>query len=168
MMDPDALSRALRHSTTGSLADRRRIAALSLVAIGSLSVVALYQLGVLTRLPDLPLPGFDSEKVVQAADAYALVSTPDAVLGIASYAGTAGLASMGGPDRAHGQRWLPLALAAKVGFDVYQAAIHSVSQWRRHRALCSWCLVPALATFAMLPSIVPEARVALSRRRGGS
>jgi len=95
--------------------------------------------------------------VVGSDEAYARLVTPDAVLGLGSYAVTLGLAAMGGEDRAARRPWLPLALGAKVTFDALQAGRLAFGQWPRHRAFCSWCLLAAGATFAALPLAVPEA-----------
>jgi uncharacterized membrane protein len=117
------------------------------------------------KLPELPIRAFDSEKVISSDAAYSQFGIPDGVLGIASYAATLALAAAGGVDRVRTSPTLPLVLAAKVGFDVYQAARHCVSQWTEHHAFCSWCLLPAVASFAMTPLILPEARAALAAFR---
>jgi uncharacterized membrane protein len=161
-MGQEQLSREWHREDRQALSDRRAVTGLACGAVGAMTVVALYQVGVLAHLPDPPLGAFDSERIVRSPEAYRLLSTPDAVLAMASYAVTAVLAGMGAPDRARERPWLPLALACKVGFDVYQAAAHTVNQWTTFRAFCSWCLGPAVASLAMVPRIVPETRVALS------
>ncbi len=128
---------------------------------------ALYQLGVIDHLPEPPLPLLDADKVDASPEAYRYLSTPDGVLGLASYAATAVLASMGGPDRARTTPWLPLLAAAKTGADAAQAAKLTRDQWTEHRAFCSWCLLAAAATFATVPLVLPEARDALRRLREG-
>ncbi len=156
-----ALSHELRTSQDAHLRRRRRVVALSLVAAGAMGVITLFQMGITKHVPEPPLPKLDADKVDASAEAYAKLATPDAVLGLGSYAATMTLAAMGGADRVRTQPWLPLALAAKVGFDVLQAGKLTVDQWTKHRAFCSWCLLAAAATFAMAPLVVPEAREAL-------
>ena len=160
-MKADELSRQLRQGSDEAIVRRRRIVGLSLVAMGSMGLISLYQMGLIAHLPDPPLPGFDADTVDASAEAYAKLSMPDGVLGLGSYAVTTALAAMGGQDRALTQSWIPLALAAKVAFDAAQAAKLSVDQWTKHRALCVWCLLAAGATFASVPLVVPEARAAL-------
>lgn len=166
--DSDAaeLSRELRHGRGGYLKERRRVTALSLVSIGAMGVIALYQMGVIPRLPEPPLPGLDAEKVDASEEAYATLHTPDAVIGLRSYATTLALAAMGGADRARERPWIPLALAGKALFDAAQAAKLTVDQWTKHRAFCSYCLVASAATFAVLPNVLPEAREAWETLRG--
>ena len=156
-----ALSHELRTGDDQHLRRRRGVVALSLLAAGAMGVITLFQMGLTTHVPEPPLPKLDADKVDASAEAYGKLATPDAVLGFGSYAATMTLAAMSGTDRARTQPWLPLALAAKVGFDVAQAGKLTMDQWTKHRAFCFWCLVAAAATFAMAPLVVPEAREAL-------
>jgi hypothetical protein len=99
-MKPEELSRQLRQGSGKFLARRRKIAGLALTAAGSMGLISLYQMGIIEHLPEPPLPRFDADKVDAAAEAYAKLSTPDAVIGLGNYAATLGLAAMGGQDRA--------------------------------------------------------------------
>jgi uncharacterized membrane protein len=159
-MNPEELSEQLREGTGGFLPQRRRISALALAAAGSMGVISAYQLGLIKHLPDPPLPFFDSDKVDASPQAYSILNTPDGTIGLASYAATLGLAAVGGRDRAETAPLLSLALAAKVAFDAAQAGKLTVDQITQHKALCSWCLLAATATFAAVPAVLPEARAA--------
>lgn len=151
------LSRELRQKESPSLRRRRRVAALSLVSMASMGLISLYQMGLLKRLPDLPGGIFDANKVDASPEAYEKLGMPDGVLGLRSYASTLALAATGDDDRAHGEPWLPIMLAAKTLFDAYQAGRLSVQQWTEHRAFCIWCLVAAGATLAAATQALPEA-----------
>jgi short-subunit dehydrogenase/uncharacterized membrane protein len=139
------------------LSHRRGIVALSLVASASMGLIALYQMGLIRHLPEPPLAMMDADKVDASAEAYQRFSMPDAVLGFGSYAATMALAAMGGRNRVKEMPWIPLALAAKIAFDVVNAAKLSIDQWTKHRAFCFWCLVAASATFATAPLATAEA-----------
>jgi uncharacterized membrane protein len=156
-MKLDRLRHYWRRGSGAALARRRAVAGLALLAAGSMGVIALYQLGLIEHLPDPPVPGLDSEAVAGSDEAYARLASPDAVLGLGSYAVTLGLAAIGDERRASRQPWLPLAMGAKVAFDAIQAGRLALGQWPRHRALCSWCLLAAAASFAALPLAAPEA-----------
>ena len=124
-------------------------------------------MGVIKHLPEPPLRKLDADRVDASAEAYKRFSTPDAVLGVGSYAATMALAEMGGKERARKQPWVPLALAGKVAFDVGQCLRMIVIQWSKYRAFCFWCLVSATATFGTAGLVVHEAREAgreLARR----
>ena len=150
------LSRELRTQTSPDLRRRRGIVGLSMLASASMGLIALYQTCLIKPLPEPPLPMLNADKVDASAEAYEKFATPDAILGLGSYAATMGLAAMGGGDRARTMPWVPLALAAKVAFDAANAAKLTVDQWTKHRAFCLWCLLAAAATFAMVPLAVPE------------
>ena len=155
------LSRVLRRSTDRLLARRRGVLVSALTAAGAMGFVSLYQMGVIRHLPEPPFPRFDADRVDASEASYKWLSTPDGVLGLASYAATAVLAAMGGADRAKRRPWLPLALAAKVGVDTAQALQLSVKQWTDFRAFCFWCLVATGASLASAVLVVPEAQAAL-------
>jgi hypothetical protein len=161
--DPEALSEELRRSTEPALGRRRKVVALSFAAAGAMQVVALYQAGLLERMPEPDLPLLDADRVDASAEAYRYLWVGDGFLGLISYATTAALAAAGPADRARTMPWLPLGLAAKALVDAAQAARLSRDQWTKHRAFCSWCLLAAGVTFATLPLTWPEAREALGR-----
>ncbi|HVH87799.1 MAG TPA: vitamin K epoxide reductase family protein [Terriglobales bacterium] len=151
------LSRELRNDKSGNMRRRRAVVGLSSIGATSLGLIGLYQTGIIKHLPEPPLPHLDAEKVDASPEAYEWLSTPDAVLGVASYGATMTLAAMGGDDRAVKQPFIPIALAAKTALDVFNAARLTRDQWTKHRAFCIWCLIAAGATFASVPFVVPEA-----------
>ncbi len=160
---PAALSRQLREASDPFLRERRGVIGLSMLASAALGMMSLYQMGILKRLPELGLPRFDAAQVNRSAEAYRWLETPDAFLALGSYTATMTLAAMGGPARAERRPWIPLTLAAKVGVDTVMAIWQMLTQARKLRAYCSWCLLTSAATFASLPLVVPEARAALKR-----
>jgi uncharacterized membrane protein len=164
-MTAKQLSRQLRDAEDNFLEKRRGIVACGLAAAGAMGLITLYQIGIIKHLPEPPLPGFDADKVDASEEAYSYLQTPDAFIGLGSYAVTMGLAAMGPINRAATQPWIPLALLAKTTADATQAAKLTVDQWTKHRAFCFWCLLAAAATFAALPLAVPEAVEALTQLR---
>lgn len=60
----------------------------------------------------------------------------------------------------------PAALAAKILFRRMPKDQAARDQWTKHRAFCSWCLLSAAATFAVLPLVWSEAREALRELEG--
>jgi uncharacterized membrane protein len=165
MFDPSALSEALRTEGGWILWCRRGIVITSFVAALCMMFIGLYQMGIIGRLPEPPLPRMNAEKVDAAPQAYSPmgIPMPDAFLGLFSYAVTAMLAVIAGPKRWETLWWLPLLLAVKVLIDAFQAGRLSYAQWADHRAFCFWCLVAATATFAAVPLAIPEAYLALKR-----
>ncbi len=161
-MNAEELSRELRTASTPELRRRRQIIGLSMLASASMAVITLYQTGIIKHLPEPPLPFLDADRVDASAEAYEKFNTPDAALGLASYAVTTVLAAMGGKKRAP---WIVAALAGKIAFDALNALKLTIDQPVKHRAFCFWCLIAASATFASVPLVVPEARQALRAAR---
>ena len=161
----ERVSNDLRRGTGELLDRRRRTAALSLLAAGAMGAVAAYQNGVVRRLPEPPLPVFDAEKIDASGEAYQLLRTPDASLGLLSYAVTLALAGMGSKDRFRDTPIVPLALAGKVLFDALGGLYLTAEQATKHRKFCSWCLTASVASLVMVPQVIPEARLALRHLR---
>lgn len=157
----EQVSDALRRHDSAHLRGRRRVALLQLVSTAALSVVGLYQFGLVRRVPEPPLPGLGADAVDASGEAYVLLRTPDSALGIASGGITLALAGMGGADRATQQPLIPLALFAKTVTDAASAAYLTVEQLTKHKKLCSYCTLSALALVASVPAAWPEARDAV-------
>ncbi|HEY8293645.1 MAG TPA: vitamin K epoxide reductase family protein [Thermomicrobiales bacterium] len=167
-MKPEELSEQLRHGSGDDLRRRRGIVGLSLVAVGSMGMISLYQMGIIKHLPEPSLPRLDADTVDASPEAYSRFATPDGMLGLGSYAITMGLAAMAGEDRARTEPWIPLALAAKVAFDTSQAVRMIRDQATKEKAFCSWCLLSALCTLATVPLVIPETRAAIRQLLEGT
>ncbi len=161
----EAVSDDLRRGAGALLDRRRRLAGLSLGSIAAFAGVAAYQTGVIRHLPEPPIGLLDADSVDASGEAYQRLKTPDAALGIASSAITLALIGMGDARRAEERPWVPLAMAAKVGFDALGGLYLTAEQATKHRKFCGWCLVATAAYLAMVPQVMPEARVALSELR---
>jgi uncharacterized membrane protein len=144
---------------------RRVMVGLSLFNIASMSLIGLFQMGLLRRVPEPPLPGFDADKVNGSAQAYEILQTPDALLATITYGATASLAAMGPPDRHRSASWIPLALAIKAFGDAAFAVKLLIDQPTRYKAFCLWCVLAAGSTLAVAGLSVPEAVEAWKTRR---
>lgn len=147
--------------STGQAAPRLHIATATLGALAALAPVTLYQLGIVRHLPDPPLPGFDADKVHASPQAYPVGSIPDGAIGIASYGVTLALSLAASPERSQRRAWLPLALAAKVGFDLTQVVRLTWIEIAELRALSCWSLFAGAATLSCIAPALQEARAAL-------
>lgn len=163
----EAVSDALRRGAGDFLPQRRRMAALQTAAAATLSVVGLYQFGLLGSVPEPPLPGLDADAVDASGEAYAVLSTPDSALGITSAGISLILAGMGGADRHRQRSWIPLALLAKALVDAAGGLYLTAEQLTKHKRVCSWCTATAALLVATVPTALPEARAAWAARRAG-
>ena len=164
----ERVSDDLRRGTGSFLEQRRWVAGLASLGSIALAVVGLYQFGLLRRVPEPSLPFLGADAVDASGEAYQQLKTPDAALGLLSAGVTLVLAGMGDRDRAHRQPWIPIALAAKTAADAGVGLYLLAEQVTKHRRVCSWCTVAALAQLATLPIALPEARAALDRLQGRS
>ncbi|HMQ31585.1 MAG TPA: vitamin K epoxide reductase family protein [Chloroflexaceae bacterium] len=155
-MNPAQLSRELREGQSADLTRRRWIVGLSLLGALMAQAVSLYQTGALKRLPDLPLPIFDSEKVDASTYAYKRLETPDGLLMLITYGVTAALAGAGGMRRAQTRPWLPILMGAKIAYDVALGLVLAREEWAENKALCMYCMIATAASAASLPLAMPE------------
>ncbi len=62
-LEPQKLRRELQRGNSENLGRRRAIIGLSLLGMGAMTMVSLFQTGVIKHLPDPPIDGFDLDKV---------------------------------------------------------------------------------------------------------
>lgn len=161
----ERVSHDLRRNRSADMSRRRGAIGLSLFATAALGVVEAYQTGLIGSVPEPPLPGLDADRVDASGEAYYLLGTPDAALGIASAAVTMVLLGTGTADRATTKPALVLLTTAKAAGDALAGAYLFLEQIRRHRRVCSWCTGAAAAQAATFALLVPEARRAWRSRR---
>ncbi|MFL6350305.1 MAG: vitamin K epoxide reductase family protein [Bryobacteraceae bacterium] len=162
----EELSADLRDGSGPFLNGRRAIVGLSLFSAGVMGGIALFQMGILKKIPEPRWPSFDAEKVNGSAEAYSHLAMPDALLGLVSYGATACLAGTGAQSRWKTHPWIPLSMLGKILLDAAIAGKLTADQWTKHRAFCFWCLLTTTASFAVLPFAVPESNAALRELRG--
>jgi uncharacterized membrane protein len=123
----------------------RRIATLaSLIGIEFL-VVGLRQLGVIRRVPDLPVRGFDSNAVITSPAAHPF-GVPDAPVAAALSATIAALAARRRPGPI-----TEVALAGAVLAGAGGALYYLREMFFRQKRLCIYCLVAASGLLALVP-----------------
>jgi uncharacterized membrane protein len=127
-----------------------------MMGMASMAVVSLLQTGVVRHLPDLPIEGFNSDKVNSSDTAYAL-GIPDGALSLASLAVNVPIAAFGGADRSQRAPWIPLAAAAKAGIEAVIAGWYFYQMPAKEKAWCPYCITGALANFAIFALTIPEA-----------
>jgi Vitamin K epoxide reductase family len=160
-LTPEELSVDLREGSSGFLKNRRVIVGLSFLSAGVMGGIALYQMGILKKIPEPHWRTFDAEKVNGSAEAYSHLATPDALLGLVSYGMTACLAGTGAQSRWKTHPWIPFSMFGKSILDTALAAKLTVDQWTKYRAFCFWCLLATATTVAVLPFAIPETKAAL-------
>ena len=165
-MTPRQLSLELRRGVDPDLTRRRWIIGISLLGTLAGQVVALYQTGIIRRLPDLPMEPFDSNEVSASNHASQRMQTPAALPMIVSLGLTACLAAAGGINRARTHPALPIALGVKTLVDVATTAELGREEWKENRALCAYCQATTLGTIVSAVLALPEALKAMRHSRG--
>jgi len=164
-LSPEELGRDLRHGYGPFLKRRRSIVGLSFFSCAILGTVALYQIGILKKLPEPRSKFFDTRKVNGSAEAYSMLSTPDAFLGFGSYAVTAALAAMGAENRWQTHPWIAVGMGAKLLADALMAGKLTLDESRKFKAFSLWSMLAALTTWTALPLAFPETKAALRQLR---
>ncbi|PSN11448.1 vitamin K epoxide reductase [filamentous cyanobacterium CCT1] len=167
-MEPRQLSYELRKGDAPDLNRRRQIIGLSMLGTAIGEAISLYQTGVIDKLPTLPGSFFDANKVDASDYAYSRFNSPDGPLMTVNYGLTAWLVSMGGENRAQDQPLVPLAMGAKLLFDAFLTAQLAQEEWNDNKALCEYCQVATLASFASLAIAAPELTTAFQTLTGQS
>jgi uncharacterized membrane protein len=167
-MEPKQLSLELRKGNNPHLSRRRLIVGLSMLGATMAEAVAMYQVGAIEQLPDLPIPGIDSNKVDASDFAYSILDTPDAFMMLASYSFTALLAGAGGANRVTQAPFLPIAMAAKTLLDSVISLWLARIEWKDNEAFCAYCQVATVCSLASFVLAVPEATSAIRYLLGTS
>jgi uncharacterized membrane protein len=159
--EAERLRRELQEGESAGLRRRRWIVGLSLVGVGAMAAVSLFQTGVIKHLPDPPLEGFDSDKVNSSETAY-MLGVPDGTLSLASLAANVPLAAFGGGDRARTTPLVPLVAAGKSLVEAAVAGWYFYQMPAKEKRWCAYCVAGAFVNFAVAALTLPEAREALA------
>lgn len=125
-------------------------------------LTTMLQTGLVRRLPDPPIEGFDTKKVNSSDEAYSY-GGPDSPINIAAHAANVILAATGGRRRFRDHPWLPLLAATLAGAQAAVAARYLFHQMPRvDRAWCPYCITDALMDFANFALTTAEAVLALA------
>lgn len=158
---PQELRRELQEGDTHDLRRRRKIIGLSLFGIGVTAVISLFQTGIVRHLPDPPIAGFDSDKVMSSDPAY-MFGGADATLALATLAINLPLAAFGGANRACEMPLVPVLATGKSAIDAAFAGWYFYQMPTREKAWCVYCIVTAATIFGIFALTLPEAKAALT------
>lgn len=160
-MEPKQLSEELRQGKNPDMSRRRAIIGLSMLGGSMGQIVTLYQTGIVSHLPSLPVPLFDADRVDAANYAYSRFNSPDGPIMMLNYALTAWVASAGGLDRARRNPLLPIAMGIKILIDSGVSLELAREEWSENKALCDYCQVATVCSVASLVLAIPEVLTAV-------
>jgi uncharacterized membrane protein len=127
--------------------DDATLATMAGAALAVAVPVALRQLGVIERLPDVRWRGFDANQVTTSPEAYPF-GVPDGVPASLLYVTELALAGARSRRRS---RWLDRALAACVFGGAIGAAYYAYQMAAVEKKACIYCLSNIALNFAMVP-----------------
>lgn len=142
---------------------RRALVALSLIGVGIGKFVSLYQFGLIKRLPDPPIPIFDSTKVNASDYAYKRGATADAFLMIITYATTAWLAASGRDERATKNPLWVKVMFGKILLDIATNLMLAREEYAENKKLCFYCQSASLISLVSLLVAWPEFKKSIGR-----
>jgi uncharacterized membrane protein len=124
------------------------LAAMATAALAVGVPVALRQLDVIERLPDVPWRGFDANRVTTSPEAYPIAGIPDGVPACLLYATELTLALA---RRRRPSRFIDLLLVAGVAGGAIGAAYYAYQMAAVEKKACIYCLTNIALNFAMVP-----------------
>lgn len=155
--EPGHLRQYLQNASGEEIGLRRGVVAVSLLGIAAMACTTLLQTGLVKKLPELPVEGFDTRKVNSSDEAYSY-GGPDSPIAIVGHGVNMVLASTGGRDRAQREPWLPLLGALVASVQGIVAAKYLFYQMPKvDKAWCPYCIFDALTHFATVALTLPEA-----------
>lgn len=151
MQEQTTLVDRIRQDSSEATEIRRKIAAFAALGMIDFSMISLFQMGYIKKLPDLPGKIFDSEKVNTAKEAV-LLGVPDGVVSIGGYAATMILA-MAASRYKKQSRLLDVALGGVLLGQAAGAAQYMVNMTTKQKKICVYCVAGALLNFTSLFSL---------------
>ena len=148
-MDITAIRDELLHDSDPALRRRRTIATIAAFLAAEFALLGLRQYGVIRRLPDVPLPGFDANAITTARAAYPF-GIPDTALAVIGCGSLIALATAGG--RSGRSRWLDRGLVAGVAAGALGAVVY-LAQMVKLRRVCAYCVTGAAGLLALVPLV---------------
>jgi hypothetical protein len=130
---PQRLRKELQNSEKADVNLRRAVIGLSLLGIGAMTAVSLFQTGIIKHLPD-------------------------GTLSLASLAVNIPLSAFGGENRAQNQPLIPIAIAAKTTIEAAVAGWYFYQMPTKEKAWCGYCILGAAANFGIAALTLKEAK----------
>ncbi len=138
----------IRNDSSVATQQRRDIATLAALGLLDFSLISLFQMGSIKKLPDLPGKIFDTQKVNSSKDAV-IFGMPDGVISLGAYTATMGLALAAMRFKKQ-SRILDVALGGVLIGQAAGAAHYLVNMTTVQKKACLYCIAGAVINFAAL------------------
>lgn len=138
----------VRQDSSEATAYRRQIAALAALGLIDFSLITLFQLGYIKKLPDIPHKLFDTQKVNTSEEAV-LFGIPDGVVSLSGYTATMALA-VAATRFKKPSRILDVAMGGVLLGQAFGAGQYLVNMTTVQKRACIYCIAGAVINFAAL------------------
>jgi uncharacterized membrane protein len=155
-MSPSESREELLEKSSSGMRRRRWIIGLSMLGLGITAAASLIQTGILKKLPDPPIEGFDADKVMTSDEAYQF-GIPDAAIALTGLAANVPIAAWGSAERAREQPIIPLIATGKAAVEAAAAGWYLYQMPTKVKAWCGYCMISAAAYFSIFALTLPEA-----------
>lgn len=142
------------NGASADLKRRRKIIALSAAGLLDFTIISLYQTGIIRKLPDIPAPIFDSNKVNASKEAYVL-GLPDGPISAVAYAATMALAGAAGSGKAGRRPLFDVLAGGVIAGNAAGAAYYMYDMVSKQKKICLYCVTGAIINFASAIIIAP-------------
>jgi uncharacterized membrane protein len=161
-MEAVAIRDEMREGKSESLSRKRKISLLSALGLVDFSLISLYQLGLIKKLPDLPGKIFDTNMVNASKKAY-MMGVPDGPVTLVSYTLNILMAGAGGTEKTGRSKIFDVILAGSVMGGAVGGVYYLNDMIRNQKKACIYCLIGAALNFAMLPLAIKEIKGKIHR-----
>lgn len=148
MKQTESVIDKLRDDSSETTQYRRQIAGLAALGLIDFSLISLFQLGYIRKLPDIPGKYFDTEKVNSSEDAV-ILGVPDGVISLGAYTATIALATAATSFKRQ-SRVLDVVLGGVLLAQAAGAAQYLVNMTFVQKRACIYCIAGAAINFAAL------------------
>lgn len=148
MKKTKSVIKKIRKDSSEATGYRRQIATWATVGLIDFSLISLFQIGSIKKMPDLPGEVFDTKKVNTSKDAV-MLGLPDGVISLAAYTATILLATAAMRFKKP-SRVLDVALGGVVLSQAAGAAQYLANMTFVQKKVCLYCVAGAAINFASL------------------
>lgn len=148
-MQINKIKNELRIKENPELEIKRKLAILASLGLLDFIVISLYQLGVIRRLPDLPVKGIDSNYVNASKEAYKM-GLPDGPVSAAVYAIILVLIGVKGTKRSGREPIWDVLLGGAIAANAGGALDYLRVMIFKQKKICLYCVFGAIVNLIML------------------
>ncbi|MGK7389267.1 MAG: vitamin K epoxide reductase family protein [Candidatus Cyclobacteriaceae bacterium M2_1C_046] len=139
----------LRKENNPNLKIKKKLAILASIGLLDFIIISLYQLGVIRKLPDVPIKGIDSNYVNASAEAYKM-GVPDGPVSATVYALILVLIGVKGTKKSGREPIWDILLGGAIAANAAGALDYLRVMIFKQKKICLYCVAGAIINLMML------------------